>query len=135
MSLAGDPFGWLRFRFLNLGEWLGFPGASESVKTLLEAEVVGRGGGGGDGDGDGDGTADASDAASAVPSETAAFALSKRVAEAFRVKSLLDRADEDEELSAVVQGVNGGYVSPVVGGDLLRDTSGVRPRGMRGRGG
>jgi magnesium chelatase subunit H len=47
--------------------------------------------------------------------------------EAMEIASLLDQSTE--ELDSVVRGLNGGYVLPAPGGDLLRDGKSVLPTG------
>lgn len=53
--------------------------------------------------------------------------LGSRVEEALAIRDLLHRSTE--ELDSLVKGLNGDYILPAVGGDLLRDGSGVLPTG------
>ncbi|CEL94421.1 unnamed protein product [Vitrella brassicaformis CCMP3155] len=50
-----------------------------------------------------------------------------RIEEAMEIRKLLMR--NEEELSAVVRALNGEYIRPAPGGDLLRDGAGVLPTG------
>lgn len=54
-------------------------------------------------------------------------ALKSRLSEAFEIRSLLER--NSEELLGVVRALNGEYILPEPGGDLLRDGAGVLPTG------
>ncbi len=51
-----------------------------------------------------------------------------RLTEALQIRSLLLR--NDEELSSMLHALEGGYVLPEAGGDLLRDGAGVLPTGV-----
>ncbi|CAM9815469.1 unnamed protein product, partial [Laminaria digitata] len=59
--------------------------------------------------------------------EGGALCLSRKVAEAFDIKSLL--AMNTDEVDNLVRALEGSYVKPGVGGDLLRDGAGVLPTG------
>ena len=50
-----------------------------------------------------------------------------RVAEALEIRGLLER--NSEELDGVLRALNGEYILPEAGGDLLRDGAGVLPTG------
>jgi len=54
-------------------------------------------------------------------------ALHARLAEAIEIRGLLRR--NTEELSGVLRALNGEYILPEAGGDLLRDGPGVLPTG------
>lgn len=96
---------WLQWQLLKVGRALGIQSASDAMKEILHQLS----------------------AANGDEQVTPAYALSKHVAEAFSIKFLLDQTDE--ELTGVLKGLSGGYVKPGVGGDLLRDGSGVLPTG------
>jgi magnesium chelatase subunit H len=51
----------------------------------------------------------------------------ERIGEALQIRDLLMRTDE--ELTNLLRGLNGEYISPAPGGDLLRDGMGVLPTG------
>lgn len=50
-----------------------------------------------------------------------------RLAEGFEIRGLLQR--NTEELTGVLGALNGEYIQPEAGGDLLRDGAGVLPTG------
>lgn len=47
--------------------------------------------------------------------------------EAIRIRGLLEQ--NTEEVTSVLRGLNGEYILPEAGGDLLRDGAGVLPTG------
>ena len=49
------------------------------------------------------------------------------ITEALQIKKLLERTDE--EMENLLRGLNGEYIAPAPGGDLLRDGAGVLPTG------
>lgn len=51
-----------------------------------------------------------------------------RLAEAIEIAGLLDR--NTEEIGSVLRALNGEYILPEAGGDLLRDGAGVLPTGV-----
>lgn len=61
------------------------------------------------------------------PSEQESAERSQRLLEALRVCQLLERSRE--ELDHLLDGLNGRYIPPAPGGDLLRDGPGVLPTG------
>jgi len=87
---------------------LALPSSASSSDGEGEGEGVGEKGGGGEGDRVGGGAGAA-------------------LAEAVEIRALLRR--NVEELSGAMKALNGEYLLPAVGGDLLRDGPGVLPTG------
>ena len=50
------------------------------------------------------------------------------MAEALQIKDLLNQ--NTEEMVSIVRALNGEYIEPQAGGDLLRDGAGVLPTGL-----
>lgn len=57
----------------------------------------------------------------------AAMAVGERLEEGVRIRDLLRR--NSEEMAGVLRALNGEYILPEAGGDLLRDGAGVLPTG------
>lgn len=51
----------------------------------------------------------------------------EKVTEAAHIKGLLDQ--NTEEMRSILRALNGEYIEPQAGGDLLRDGAGVLPTG------
>lgn len=66
--------------------------------------------------------------AAPAPAAPEPKSLGEALAEAVTVRQLLRR--NTEELAGVMTALDGGYVLPEAGGDLLRDGPGVLPTGM-----
>lgn len=58
---------------------------------------------------------------------TSGQSLQQQLAEAVSIRELLNR--NTEETSGIVRALNGEYILPEAGGDLLRDGAGVLPTG------
>ncbi|CAM9821865.1 unnamed protein product [Ectocarpus sp. 6 AP-2014] len=62
-----------------------------------------------------------------VAGEGGVFGLSRRVSEALDIKGLLEQ--NTDEVDNLLRALEGSYIKPGVGGDLLRDGAGVLPTG------
>ncbi|CAB1111031.1 unnamed protein product [Ectocarpus sp. CCAP 1310/34] len=62
-----------------------------------------------------------------IAGEGGVFGLSRRVAEALDIKGLLEQ--NTDEVDNLLRALEGSYIKPGVGGDLLRDGAGVLPTG------
>ncbi|CAM9137446.1 unnamed protein product [Ascophyllum nodosum] len=67
------------------------------------------------------------DGGQALVGDGGVLGLSRRVAEAVEIKALLEQ--NTDEVANLVRALDGSYVKPGVGGDLLRDGAGVLPTG------
>jgi len=96
----------------------------ESVRAKLEKQYGAGGGGRGD-------AADAADAADGAGADSSSSPPSsekfEKLEEAVSIRSLLRR--NTEELIGALRALNGEYLAPAAGGDLLRDGPGVLPTG------
>ncbi|CAM9309741.1 unnamed protein product [Ectocarpus sp. 4 AP-2014] len=79
--------------------------------------------------GENSGSVSAAEAAESevVAGEGGVFGLSRRVAEALDIKGLLEQ--NTDEVDNLLRALEGSYIKPGVGGDLLRDGAGVLPTG------
>lgn len=125
---SGNAVPWLRAR---LFKWLPHAQAESAALAQLGAQLAAVEAGG-DGSVARAGAAASEEGRAAVPLDFGAeLALAERAVnileEAVQIKNLLERCSE--ELDALIGGLDGGYVLPAPGGDLLRDGAGVLPTG------